>query len=37
MVIVHSASNLSIHAFVIAFSGTFLDGQGQPIDLWFFV
>jgi CAAX prenyl protease-like protein len=37
MVIVHSASNLSILAFVIAFSGTFLDGQGQPIDLWFFV
>ena len=37
MVIVHSASNLSILAFVIAFSGAFTDGQGRPIDLWFFV
>lgn len=37
MVIVHAASNLSILAFVIAFSGTFLDGQGRPINLWFFV
>jgi CAAX prenyl protease-like protein len=37
MVIVHASSNLSILAFVVLFSGVFLDGQGQPIDLWFFV
>jgi hypothetical protein len=37
LVIVHASSNLSILAFVIAFSGAFRDGQGLPIDLWFFV
>jgi CAAX prenyl protease-like protein len=37
MVIVHASSNLSILAFVTACSGVFLDGQGRPIDLWFFV
>jgi CAAX prenyl protease-like protein len=37
MVIVHASSNLSILVFVIACSGTLLDGQGNPIDLWFFV
>jgi CAAX prenyl protease-like protein len=37
MVVVHATSNLSILAFVIAFSGWFTDGQGQPIALWFFV
>jgi len=37
MVIVHASSNLSILAFVVAFSGALLDGQGRPLDLWFFV
>jgi hypothetical protein len=37
LVVVHASSNLSILAFVIACSGTFRDGQGLPIDLWFFV
>jgi CAAX prenyl protease-like protein len=37
MVIVHSASNLSILGFVMAFTGVFRDGEGLPIDLWFFV
>ena len=37
MVIVHASSNLSILAFVVAFSDVLLDGQGRPIDLWFFV
>jgi CAAX prenyl protease-like protein len=37
MVIVHAASNLSILAFVVACNGMLLDGQGVPIDLWFFV
>jgi CAAX prenyl protease-like protein len=37
MVIVHAASNLSILAFVTVFSGVLLDGQGRPLDLWFFV
>ena len=37
MVIVHASSNLSILAFVVAFSGALHDGQGLPIDLWFFV
>jgi CAAX prenyl protease-like protein len=37
MVIVHASSNLSILAFVVAFSGELLDGEGRPIDLWFFL
>jgi hypothetical protein len=37
MVIVHASSNLSILLFVMLFSGAFRDGQGAPIDLWFFV
>jgi len=37
LVIVHAASNLSILAFVILCDGRITDGQGAPIDLWFFV
>ena len=37
LVIVHASSNLAILAFVALFSGTFADGAGNPIDLWFFV
>lgn len=37
MVIVHASSNLSILLFVMLFSGAIADGQGVPIDLWFFV
>jgi len=37
LVIVHAASNLSILGFVAACSGAILDGEGHPIDLWFFV
>jgi len=37
LVIVHAASNLAILAFVILFDGRLTDGQGDPIDLWFFV
>jgi CAAX prenyl protease-like protein len=37
LVIVHAASNLSILLFVMLFSGAIRDGQGVPIDLWFFV
>jgi hypothetical protein len=37
LVIVHAASNLSILAFVIAFSGRLTGANGEPIDLWFFV
>ncbi len=37
LVIVHGWSNLSILLFVIAANDRFLDGEGNPIDLWFFV
>lgn len=37
LVIVHAASNLSILAFVVVCNGMLRDGQGVPIDLWFFV
>lgn len=37
MVIVHAASNLSILIFVVVCDGMLRDGQGVPIDLWFFV
>jgi CAAX prenyl protease-like protein len=37
MVIVHATSNLAILAFVACFTGSWLDGAGRPIDLWFFV
>jgi len=37
LVITHAASNLGILAFVILESGRWLDAQGNPISLWFFV
>ena len=37
LVIVHAGSNLSILLFVVFGSGKWLDAEGFPIDLWFFV
>jgi len=37
LVIVHAGSNLGILAFVISQSGRWLDTNGNPISLWFFV
>jgi CAAX prenyl protease-like protein len=37
MVIVHATSNLAILAFVLCFTGVLPDGEGRPLDLWFFV
>ncbi len=37
LVIVHAGSNLGILAFVILQSGKWLDGDGNPLSLWFFV
>ena len=37
LVIVHAGSNLGILAFVIFQSGKWLDADGNPISLWFFV
>lgn len=37
LVIVHATSNLAILAFAACFTGSLVDGQGRPIDLWFFV
>jgi len=37
LVITHAGSNLGILAFVVLQSGRWLDAEGQPISLWFFV
>jgi CAAX prenyl protease-like protein len=37
LVIVHAASNLGILIFVVLCDGMVRDGNGIPIDLWFFV
>jgi len=37
MVIVHATSNLAILLAVACFTGSLVDGQGRPIELWFFV
>jgi CAAX prenyl protease-like protein len=37
LVIVHAGSNLGILAFVILQSGKWLDADGNPLSLWFFV
>jgi CAAX prenyl protease-like protein len=37
LVIVHAGSNLGILAFVILQSGRWVDADGNPISLWFFV
>ncbi len=37
LVITHAGSNLGILAFVISQNGRWLDGDGNPISLWFFV
>jgi len=37
LVIVHAGSNLGILAFVILQSGRWLDADGNPLSLWFFV
>jgi hypothetical protein len=37
LVIVHAGSNLGILAFVIWQSGRWVDANGAPISLWFFV
>lgn len=37
LVITHAGSNLGILAFVISQSGRWLDADGNPISLWFFV
>ena len=37
MVIVHAGSNLGILAFVMLQSGKWLDEEGKPLSLWFFV
>lgn len=37
LVIVHAGSNLGILAFVILQSGKWLDSDGNPLSLWFFV
>jgi hypothetical protein len=37
LVIVHAGSNLAILFFVVFQSGKWLDAEGVPISLWFFV
>jgi CAAX prenyl protease-like protein len=37
LVLVHAASNLSIFVFVLLADGRFVDGQGAPLRLWFFL
>lgn len=37
LVLVHAVTNGSIFAFVVLFDGYFLDAEGVPIDLWFFL
>jgi CAAX prenyl protease-like protein len=37
MVVVHGVANAAILLFVAAFGDSWLDGQGRPLPLWFFV
>lgn len=37
IVLVHAVTNGAIWAFVVAFDGHFLDAEGRPIPLWFFL
>jgi CAAX prenyl protease-like protein len=37
LVIVHAVTNLAILAAVVIFDGRFMDEEGNPISLWFFV
>jgi hypothetical protein len=37
LVVLHAGSNLGILAFVMVESGKWLDGEGKPLSLWFFV
>jgi len=37
IVLVHAVTNGAIFAFVVGWSGVFLDAEGKPIPLWFFL